>query len=324
MALVIVIILALAFDFINGFHDSANAIATVVSTKSLSPRAAIIMAAVLNLAGALVSTGVARAFARGVVRPDEITLDLLMGGLVGAIAWNLATWYFGIPSSSSHALVGGLAGAALVGPGPAGINLPGFVKMVLSLFISPVIGFVAGLALMLWLLPMLERAAGKKGIFARLQLLSAAAVAFSHGSNDAQKAMGIIAAALYALGVTSRIQVPWWVVVAAALAMGAGTSTGGWRIIQTMGDKITRLTPADGFAAETAAVAVIGTATLLRLPVSTTHIVSSAIAAVGLRRGAGAVHWEVLKSIGWAMLLTLPASGAVGAAAGWVLGRLLR
>lgn len=316
---VVVIMLALIFDLLNGLHDAGNAIATVVATKAMTPPAALIMAAALNLIGALVSTEVAQAFAGGIIYPDSLTINALTAGLIGAITWNLATWYFGIPSSSSHALVGGLTGAALVGGGMAAVNFGSVWKMVLSLFVSPLAGVAAGLALVYAL--RLVRWNGKA--FSRLQILSAAAVAFSHGSNDAQKSMGVMTAALFATGLIGRLAVPLWAVIAAAVAMGLGTGMGGWRIVKTMGDNIVKLTPRDGFAAETAAAVVVETATWFGLPVSTTHVITSAIAAVGLPRGPGAVNWGAIGNIGWAMLLTLPASGAVGALFAWILQFLM-
>lgn len=311
----IVVVLAVAFDFINGFHDTANAIATVVSTRVLSPRQAIFMAAGLNILGAVTSTSVAIGIAKGIVIPEAITLEVLIGGLVGAIVWNLLTWYFGIPSSSSHALVGGVAGAALVKGGLAALNGGGFLKIVLSFVLSPLSGVLVGLILLAvlhkfvqnWSLGTVNRR------FAKLQILSAAAMAFSHGSNDAQKSMGIIASALFAAKLIPTLHVPGWVMFTAAAAMGLGTASGGWRIIKTMGHKMVKLNPLYGFVAETSAALVIETATHLALPVSTTHVISSTIMSVGLSKGTKAVNWGVIKNIGWAMLLTIPASATVGA-----------
>jgi inorganic phosphate transporter, PiT family len=313
----VVVLLAVAFDFINGFHDTANAIATVVSTRVLSPRAAILMAAVLNIIGALTSTAVAEAIAKGIVQPQMVTLDVLIGGLVGAIGWNLLTWYYGIPSSSSHALVGGVAGAAVAAGGLSALNVAGFQKIVISFIASPVAGVVVGMVILVILYRLLAGVAPGKvtRVFSKLQILSAAAMAFSHGSNDAQKSMGIIATALFAAKVIPELHVPSWVVLVSALAMGLGTSSGGWRIIRTMGHKMVKLKPVDGFAAETAAAIVIETATHLSLPVSTTHVISSTIMSVGLNRGPKAVNWGVIRNIGLAMLLTIPASATVGAIA---------
>jgi PiT family inorganic phosphate transporter len=322
---IIVVLLAVTFDFINGFHDTANAIATVVSTRVLSPRAAILMAGTLNVVGALTSTGVAIAIAKGVVDPNWVTLDVLIAALVGAIAWNLLTWWFGIPSSSSHALIGGVAGAALIAGGFNVLNLKGLGKIVLSFVLSPVAGVLVGLVILQILRLILQNTSPAKttAVFSKLQIVSAAAMAFTHGSNDAQKSMGIIASALFAAKLTATLHVPDWVVLIAATAMGLGTASGGWRIIKTMGHKMVKLKPVDGFAAETAAALVIEAATRLALPVSTTHVISSTIMSVGLNRGPKAVNWGVIRNIGWAMLLTIPASAAVSAVAWLVVKGLL-
>jgi PiT family inorganic phosphate transporter len=317
----IIVVLALVFDFINGFHDTANAIATVVSTRVLSPRAAIVMAAGLNVVGALVSAGVAEAIAKGIVKPEVVTLPVILGGLVGAIVWNLVTWYYGIPSSSSHALVGGFAGAAIAGAGMKAIQWSGFTKILKSFFLSPLAGVAVGFALMMlinWLLRNWTRSLVTK-VFGKLQILSAAAMAFSHGGNDAQKSMGIIAIALYTAGMIPTLHVPGWTKLVAAVAMGLGTSMGGWRIIKTMGHKMVKLEPVHGFVAEAAAATVIETATHLGAPVSTTHVISSTILSVGLTRGPKAVNWTVIKNIALAMLFTIPASGIVGAGCYWLI-----
>jgi len=323
---VVVIVLAVTFDFINGFHDTANAIATVVSTRVLPPRVAIGMAAILNIVGALTSTAVAQAISKDIVKPEAVTLEVLVGGLVGAIAWNLLTWYFGIPSSSSHALVGGVAGAAVAAGGITSLNGKGFTKIVLSFVVSPVAGVFVGL-IVLFTLTLILRNASNAGVnrwFSKLQILSAAAMAFSHGSNDAQKSMGIIASALFAAKLIPTLHVPFWVILTAATAMGVGTSTGGWRIIKTLGHKMVKLTPVYGFAAETSAALVIETATHLGLPVSTTHVISSTIMSVGLQKGPKAVNWTVIKNIGWAMLLTVPATAVVGAFAELLVHGIIR
>ncbi|HWI65513.1 MAG TPA: inorganic phosphate transporter [Symbiobacteriaceae bacterium] len=322
---IIVVILAVAFDYINGFHDTANAIATVVSTRVLTPTQAIIMAAGLNVLGALTSTSVAIGIAKGIVWPEAVTLDVLIGGLVGAIAWNLITWYFGIPSSSSHALVGGVAGAALASGGLAVINGGGFSKILLSFVLSPLSGLLVAL-LVLSLMHKIVQAWSPMAVtkrFSKLQIISAAAMAFTHGSNDAQKSMGIIASALFAAGLIPTLHVPQWVVLIAATAMGLGTASGGWRIIKTMGHKMVKLNPLGGFVAETSAAIVIETATHFALPVSTTHVISSTIMGVGLSKGTKAVNWGVIKNIGWAMLLTIPASGVVGAVTFFIVRALV-
>jgi inorganic phosphate transporter, PiT family len=319
--LVLVVLAALAFDYINGFHDTANAIATVVSTRVMAPRTAIIMAAGLNVVGALVSAGVAEAIAKGIVKPDVVTLPVILGGLVGAIVWNLFTWYYGIPSSSSHALVGGFAGAAIAGAGSGAIQWAGFQKILLSFLLSPIAGVVIGYIVMQslnWLLRSWTRATVGK-VFGKLQIVSAAAMAFTHGGNDAQKSMGIIAIALYTARLIPELHVPGWTKLVAAAAMGLGTSVGGWRIIKTMGHKMVKLEPVHGFAAEAAAAVVIETATRMTMPVSTTHVISSTILSVGLTRGPKAVNWIVIKNIGLAMLFTIPASGLVGAGCYWLV-----
>lgn len=323
---IVVVMLAVTFDFINGFHDTANAIATVVSTRVLSPRAAIVMAAVLNVVGALTSTAVAQAIAKDIVKPDVVTLDVLIGGLVGAICWNLITWYFGIPSSSSHALVGGVAGAALGAGGLAALNSHGFTKIVISFVASPLAGVLVGLVVLNILFLILRNFSlyGVNRTFSKLQIVSAAAMAFTHGSNDAQKSMGIIASALFAAHLIPTLHVPQWVVLVSAVAMGLGTSTGGWRIIKTLGHKMVKLTPVYGFVAETSAALVIETATRIGVPVSTTHVISSTIMSVGLSQGGKKVNWKVITNIGWAMLLTIPASAVVGAAAFYLVHGLIR
>ncbi|HEY3363632.1 MAG TPA: inorganic phosphate transporter [Symbiobacteriaceae bacterium] len=323
---VVVIILAVAFDFINGFHDTANAIATVVSTRVLSPRAAIMMAAGLNVIGALTSTAVANAIAKGIVKPEMVTLDVLIGGLVGAITWNLLTWYFGIPSSSSHALVGGVAGAAIAAGGMGAVNVAGFTKILISFLASPLAGVAVGLVVLKLLMLILRHfsLAGVNRVFSKLQIVSAAAMAFTHGSNDAQKSMGIIASALFAAHLIPTLHVPTWVVLVSAVAMGLGTSTGGYRIIKTLGHKMVKLTPVYGFVAETSAALVIETATRLAVPVSTTHVISSTILSVGLSQGGKKVNWKVIGSIGWAMLLTIPASAVVGAVGFYIVHGIVR
>lgn len=322
----IIVVLAVIFDFINGFHDTANAIATVVSTRVLSPRAAIIMAAGLNVVGALVSAGVAEAIAKGIVRPEVVSLPVILGGLVGAIVWNLFTWYYGIPSSSSHALVGGFAGAAIAASGTGALQWTGFEKILLSFFLSPFAGVVIGFIVMTLINLLLRnwtRSMVTK-VFGKLQILSAAAMAFSHGGNDAQKSMGIIAIALYTAHLIPHLHVPGWTKLIAAAAMGLGTSMGGWRIIKTMGHKMVKLEPVHGFAAEAAGAIVIETATRMAMPVSTTHVISSTILSVGLTRGPKAVNWTVIKNIVLAMVFTIPASGLVGAGCFWLVHLIVR
>lgn len=326
-----VIIFALIFDFINGFHDTANAIATVVSTGVLPLRTAIMLAAVLNFIGALTGTAVASTIGKGIITPDTITLVVVLAALIGAIFWNLFTWYFGIPSSSSHAMVGGLLGAGIAHSGVASIQSAGMVKILLSLVISPLVGMLIAFSLMVALLWAFRRAApiAVSGLFRKLQMVSAGFMALSHGSNDAQKTMGVITMALVAYGSVqmtgSKLLVPTWVVLASAAAMGLGTAAGGVRIIKTLGTKIIDLKPVHGFAAETAAAGVIFTASHFGLPVSTTHCISGAILGVGASQSVSAVRWGITVRILWAWVLTIPISGicALGVyfIATWITGQ---
>lgn len=309
---VLVVVLALIFDFINGFHDTANAIATSVSTRVLSPRAAIAMAALLNFFGAFISVKVAKTVGADIIDPNLIPQTVVIAALFGAIIWNLITWYFGLPSSSSHALIGGLLGSAIVYKGSFLIvhwtNF--FFKILLWLFLSPVIGFIVGYTLMVilyWILKPFRPSTVTK-IFSKAQIVSAALMALNHGSNDAQKTMGVITMALLSGGLIAEFSVPTWVKIASALAMALGTSVGGWKIIKTMGVNMARLAPVNGFAAETGAAAVIFTATMLHAPVSTTHIISSSIMGVGASKRLSSVRWIVAKNIVWAWILTIPMS----------------
>jgi inorganic phosphate transporter, PiT family len=316
---ILVVILALSFDFINGFHDTANAIATSVSTRVLSPRLAIAMAAILNFVGAFISTKVAKTIGSGIVNPNEITQMVVAAALIGAIVWNLITWYFGIPSSSSHALIGGLLGAAIVYKSSFTIIdwTTLFNKVVLWLILSPIIGFLVGYIFMIllnWILKPVKPATVTK-IFSKAQIVSAAAMALNHGGNDAQKAMGIITMALMSGGFLTEFAVPGWVKLSCALAMGLGTSIGGWRIIKTMGVNMARLAPVNGFAAETAAASIIFSATMLHAPVSTTHIISTSIMGVGASKRLSSVRWAIAKNIIWAWVLTIPISGLIAGAA---------
>ncbi|MDN5293106.1 MAG: inorganic phosphate transporter, PiT family [Eubacteriales bacterium] len=312
--LALVVILALTFDFINGFHDTANAIATSVSTRVLSPSKAILMAAVLNFFGALTSTGVATTIGKGIVAPELINNEVLIAGLVGAITWNLITWYYGLPSSSSHALIGGVIGGVAAGKGLSVLNVRGIVeKIFLPLVVSPIIGFFVSYFFMITLIWIVHRLTPYtiNKYFSKLQVLSAAFMAFSHGSNDAQKSMGIITAALVSAGVLSSFQVPKEVILACALAMALGTSVGGWRIIKTIGSRIIRLEPFDGFAAESSSALVIIGASALHLPVSTTHVISSAIMGTGATRRLSAVRWRVARDIVLAWIFTAPMSALI-------------
>ena len=311
--LIAVVLLAVAFDFINGFHDTANAIATVVATRVLTPRQAIMMAATLNFAGALSGTAVATTVGKGIVDPSSVTYLVIVAALVSAITWNLVTWYFGIPSSSSHALIGGLVGATLAFQGSGPLNREGLEKILLSLVISPFLGFVFGFLLMLAVYWLVHRQSPHtvNEHFRRLQILSSALMSFSHGSNDAQKTMGIMTMALFSYGLISDFQVPLWVMLLAATAMALGTASGGWRIINTMGHKIFKLEPVHGFAAETAAATVIQLASHWGLPVSTTHVISGSIMGVGASRRLSAVRWGVAGNMFTAWVLTIPVTATV-------------
>ena len=314
--LIAIVILALVFDYTNGFHDTANAIATSVSTRALSPRTAVFMAAGLNLLGALVSTSVAKTVGEGIVDTDLVTLQVVMAALVGAVVWNFVTWHFGIPSSSSHALFGGLIGAMIASAGVDGVIWSGVVeKIILPMIGSPLLGFIGAWVLMtglIWLVRKRQLAPVNKW-FRRLQPISAGFMAFSHGANDAQKTMGIIALALFASGQIDEFTIPTWVKIACALAMALGTYSGGWRIIHTLGTKVIKLDPIHGFAAETAAASVIQVATHFGVPVSTTHTITAAIMGVGSTQRLSAVRWGVAGNIITAWILTLPAAGLVGA-----------
>ena len=317
--LVVIILVALFFDFTNGANDSANAIATVISTRVLSPRAAVIMAAVLNLAGALIGTKVAMTIGGGIVHTDMIEgcHVLVLAALIGAIVWNLITRHLGIPSSSSHALIGGLVGAAVTHGGWTAVNYGYFgAKVVIPLVLSPVFGFVSGYVLMVILAWISFNAHPRRagGFFRKAQVVSSALVAANHGMNDAQKTMGIITLALVLFKVIKPGYVPFEVKVACALAMGLGTASGGWKIIKTMGHRIFKMDPIHGFAAETAASAVIGLASYLGAPVSTTHTISCTILGVGSSKRFSAVRWGVAGDMVVAWILTIPATALVSAA----------
>ena len=320
-----VIFLALVFDFINGFHDTANAIATSVSTRALQPNHAIIMAAMLNFLGAMVSTGVAKTIGGDIVSSASVVDEkIIMSALIGAIIWNLLTWWLGIPSSSSHALVGGLIGAVLISIGAEGLNLVGIGKIIVSLIASPCIAIVTGIIIMNILFRMFEKsnphAVNDK--FRKLQVLSAATMAFSHGSNDAQKSMGIITLALFSGGMISEFEVPTYVKILCAMAMAIGTATGGWRIIKTIGGKIFKLESPSGFAADLNSSIVVFGATLLHLPVSTTHVVSGSIMGVGTAKRINAVHWGVAQQMVKAWIMTIPITAAIGAVSFSIVERI--
>jgi PiT family inorganic phosphate transporter len=309
--LLLIVVLGLAFDFINGFHDTANAIATVVATRVLSPLRAVLMAGVLNFVGALSGTAVATTVGKGIIPPELSTQSLVASALVAAIIWNLVTWYYGLPSSSSHALIFSLVGAGVASAGWSGIQISGLEKTFQGLVFSPLLGFTAAFLVMVALLNIFARSipGTVTRIFGRAQLLSSAYMAFSHGSNDAQKTMGVITMALasYMHWGGTNWEVPLWVILAAAVSMGLGTSIGGWRIIRTMGLRVVQLRPIDGFAAETAAATIIEAASRLGVPVSTTHTISSAIMGVGSTKRLSAVRWGVAGQIVIAWVLTIPA-----------------
>lgn len=318
LLLIFVVIIALVFDFTNGAHDSANAIATIVSTKVLSPRTAVIMAACLNLLGAFLGTEVAQTVGSGIVDPEMVTgcKILVLAALFGAIFWNMLTWYLGIPSSSSHALVGGLIGAAVAFKGWDAPNYASIGKKVLiPLLLSPLAGFLVGYLIMVALTWVFVKAHPRtvNTAFKKLQILSSAFMATSHGLNDAQKTMGIITLALVIFQMQPDVSIPFWVKLSCALAMGLGTAMGGWKIVKTMGHKIFKLEPVHGFAAETAAAAVIMGASSVGAPISTTHTISTAVIGVGASKRFSAVRWGVAGNLVVAWVLTIPASGAMAA-----------
>jgi inorganic phosphate transporter, PiT family len=338
----LVLFAALVFEYINGFHDTANAIATVVSTKVLTPRVAVIWAAFWNLVGALFGTAVAQTISSGLVEANSVTMTTVLGALIAAIIWNLFTWWLGLPSSSSHALIGGLCGAALATAGgkwsvliwhevnEKGKHVGLWPKVVLPMFTSPLVGFIGGALLMGLLIIILRKATPRIVglIFGKAQLISAGFMGFSHGSNDAQKTMGIITLALFTgttagaftdlpawahfLRVEQFKDIPFWVIITCAITMALGTAAGGWRIIRTMGHKMVKLQPVHGFAAETTAALILhGTATL-GIPVSTTHVISTSIMGVGATKRLSAVKWGVVERILWAWVLTLPITALLG------------
>jgi inorganic phosphate transporter, PiT family len=318
LTLVAVVAVALFFDFTNGFHDTANSIATSVSTRALSPRLAVLTAAVLNFAGAFVSLKVAATVAKGIVDPEVITLKIVLGGLVGAITWNLITWYLGLPSSSSHALIGGILGSATVAAGFDVVQWRGlYEKVLIPSLAAPFLGFAGAALIMLALLWIIRRRHPGviNRVFRRLQLVSGGFVAFTHGTNDAQKTMGIIALALVASGhlQADHFEVPLWVIVAAALAMSAGTYAGGWRIIKTLGQRVAKLDPPQGFAAQTSCATVLWLTAHYGFPVSTTHTISGSVLGAGATRRFSAVRWGVAGNIVLAWIMTIPCAALVGA-----------
>jgi PiT family inorganic phosphate transporter len=317
-ALVIVVAVALAFDFVNGFHDAANSIATVVSTRVLSPRLAVMWAAIFNfVAFLLFGTHVADTIAKDVVIQDVLSIGVIFSGLVGAIAWNLITFYLGLPSSSSHALVGGIAGAALAKGGTSVIVEAGLRKIAVFIVLAPLLGLAFGFILMvvvLWLAHPTKQVQRTNRVFRRLQLASAAAYSLGHGANDAQKTMGVILALLIAAGhVGANGEVPLWVVLSAHTAIALGTLTGGWRIVKTMGSRITKLQPVGGVCAETAGAVTLFATSAAGIPVSTTHTITGSIVGVGAARRLSAVRWDMAARVVWAWVVTIPAAMAIAA-----------
>jgi len=310
-------LVALSFDFLNGFHDAANSIATVVSTRVLSPKIAVAWAAFFNFVAAFTfGTAVASTMGHGMVRLEFVNLYVILAGLIGAIVWDILTWYYGLPISSSHALIGGYAGAAVAKAGWKVIIVGGWTKTLLFIGLSPILGLVLGAALMIavyWLFRNFSPARVDRH-FRKLQLLSAAAYSFGHGTNDAQKTMGIIAGVLFTARIIDHFYIPFWIVLMAYTAIALGTLAGGWRIVRTMGMRITRLKPVGGFCAETAAAISLLGAASWGIPVSTTHTIAGAIMGVGSVQRLTAVHWGVARKIIWAWLLTIPASALVSAA----------
>jgi len=318
--LVITIIAALAFDFTNGFHDTANAVATSVSTRALSPRLAVLIAAIANLAGAFVTTAVAKTVGKGIIDTGLATPKTVLAAVLGAIVWNLLTWWLGLPSSSSHALIGGLIGAALVQSGEKGVEWHGIAhKVIIPALWAPTIAFVGAFGLLLaiywvfqWMTPGLANRSFRLG-----QLVTGTWVAFTHGANDAQKTMGVIALALFANGSIDTFYIPTWVKIAAGVSIAAGTYAGGWRIMRTLGQRVFQMDPPAGFAAQAASGAVIYVSTRYGYPLSTTHVVSGAVMGAGATKRLSAVRWGIAGNIVFAWILTIPASAAVAALVWW-------
>jgi len=327
LEVIAIVAIALAFDFSNGFHDAANSIATIVSTRVLSPRLAVAWAAFFNfIAFAIFGVHVAKTIAKGIVHPEIVTPDIVLAALAGALLWNLFTWWLGLPTSSSHALIGGFVGAATVAVGLQAIIVSGITKVAIFIIVSPVLGMVLGFIAMWIVMWVFRRSTPARvdGLFRRLQLVSAAAFSLGHGSNDAQKTAGIITALLYSTGhLTGEFHVPFWVILASYGAIGLGTLSGGWRIVETMGMRITKLQPVGGFCAETAGAIALFGASAAGIPVSTTHTITGAIVGVGSTRRLSAVRWGVAGRIVWAWILTMPAAALVSALT-YILVRIVR
>jgi inorganic phosphate transporter, PiT family len=321
----VIILIALAFDFLNGFHDSANSIATIVSTRVLTPRMAVMWAAFFNLVAAFIfDVHIAKTVGKGLIELSAVNQYVILSALIGAIAWNLITWWFGIPSSSSHALIGGYAGAAVVHHGFGCIIWAGWIKTLMFIAIAPIMGMVMGFILMSAVLWIFHKHTERNvsGIFRKLQLVSAAAYSLGHGANDAQKTMGIITGLLVTTGVLSTFHVPVWVIFSSYISIALGTLFGGWRIVKTVGQKITKLKPSGGFSAETAGAITLLVTAFSGIAVSTTHTISGAIMGVGATRRASAVRWGVAGNIVIAWILTIPASALVGAVCYFLVGWL--
>jgi inorganic phosphate transporter, PiT family len=321
LAILALIAVALVFDYINGFHDAANSIATVVSTRVLSPGKAVIWAAFFNFVAAFgFGTAVAQTVGSGMVDLSVVTFTVIFAGLTGAIVWDLITWYYGLPTSSSHALFGGYGGAAVAKAGFVAIIADGWTRTLIFIVIAPLVGLTVGFLLMVLSINVFQNSSPRRvdGFFRKMQLVSAAGFSLMHGANDAQKTMGIIAGALFTggflqMGADGRLPIPFWVVILAHTAIGLGTLSGGWRIIHTMGTKITKLQPIGGFSAETGAAVAIYGATMLGVGISTTHTITGAIVGVGATRRLSAVRWGIAGQIVWAWILTIPASALIGA-----------
>ncbi|MDP1675862.1 MAG: inorganic phosphate transporter [Bacteroidota bacterium] len=319
---IFIIIVALVFDFINGFHDSANSIATVVSTRVLKPRQAVVWAAAFNLIAAFMfDVHIAKTIGKGLIHLELIDEYVILGGLLGAIAWNLVTWYYGIPSSSSHALVGGYAGSAIAKAGFTAVIYSGWTSTIIFIAVAPLMGMALAFILMTSMMWLFHKRSSTKinGWFRKLQLLSAAAYSLGHGTNDAQKTMGIITTLLVTTGILKTFEVPTWVILSSHAAIAFGTLFGGWRIVKTMGQKITKLKPSSGFAAESAGAITLLVTAFSGIAVSTTHVISGAIMGVGATKRFSAVRWGLASNIIIAWIITIPASAAIGALSYWIV-----
>lgn len=325
LMLCLVVAAALLFDYINGFHDTANAIATSVSTRALSVKGAIFLAATLNFVGAMAFTKVAKTIGTGIVAADQLTQMVVLAGVIGAIIWNIATWYFGLPSSSSHAIVGGIIGATIAHVGISALKWAGLKKILLALVLSPIFGCIAGFIFVIIFSNIFKNhaPAGINRNFRRMQILSASFMAFSHGTADAQKSMGVITMALVSYGTLPAFEVPFWVKLLCALAMALGTAAGGWRIIKTVGRDFVKLQPMTGFSVDSSATVVILGASILGLPTSTTHVVTSSIMGVGLSKSINSVNWKVAQRIVTAWVLTIPAAALMAYMTYQILSPLL-